>query len=65
MTQVKTVDKTEQEKIEGEHFQKVEHCLLGLKEVSIKQIKTVRSHEANSNKRIDNQCLMMMMKMLQ
>jgi len=31
-------------KIEGEHFQKVEHCLLGLKEVSIKQIKTVRSH---------------------
>ncbi|NCU68127.1 MAG: prephenate dehydratase [Candidatus Fonsibacter ubiquis] len=25
-------------KIEGEHFQKVEHCLLGLKEVSIKQI---------------------------
>ena len=31
-------------KIEGEHFQKVEHCLLALKEVSIKQIKTVRSH---------------------
>jgi prephenate dehydratase len=31
-------------KIEGEHFQKVEHCLLGLKEVSIKQVKTVRSH---------------------
>ena len=31
-------------KIDGEHFQKVEHCLLGLKEVSIKQIKTVRSH---------------------
>jgi prephenate dehydratase len=31
-------------KIEGEHFQKVEHCLLGLKKVSIKQIKTVRSH---------------------
>jgi prephenate dehydratase len=31
-------------KIEGEHFQKVEHCLLGLKSVSIKQIETVRSH---------------------
>jgi prephenate dehydratase len=31
-------------KIQGEHFQKVEHCLLGLKEVYIKQIKTVRSH---------------------
>ncbi len=31
-------------KIEGEHFQKVEHCLLGLKNTSIKQIKTVRSH---------------------
>jgi len=26
-------------KIEGEHFQKVEHCLLGLKSVSIKQMK--------------------------
>ena len=31
-------------KIEGEHFQKVEHCLLGLKNASIKQIETVRSH---------------------
>jgi prephenate dehydratase len=31
-------------KIEGEHFQKVEHCLLGLKNTSIKQIETVRSH---------------------
>jgi len=31
-------------KIEGEHFQKVEHCLLGLKNTSIKQIERVRSH---------------------
>ncbi|MBT4699121.1 MAG: prephenate dehydratase [Alphaproteobacteria bacterium] len=31
-------------KIEGEHFQRVEHCLLGLKDASIKKIETVRSH---------------------
>jgi prephenate dehydratase len=31
-------------KIEGEHFQKIEHCLLSLKNSSIKKIKTVRSH---------------------
>jgi prephenate dehydratase len=31
-------------KIEGEHFQKIEHCLLSLKSSSVKQIKTVRSH---------------------
>jgi len=31
-------------KVHGEHFQKIEHCLLGTKDSSIKSILTVRSH---------------------